>query len=57
MLNKVILLNYNTNSMSFECPLKYNPADYYIEVLASKVNKKSNLEKIKVISIVFPIFL
>lgn len=34
--------------MSYECPLKYNPADYYIELLAPKVNKKSNLERIKV---------
>ena len=36
-------------SINFQCPLKYNPADYFIEILAYKMNGKDNNQNIKVI--------
>nr|UOU03358.1 ATP-binding cassette subfamily G-like 7 [Brachionus rubens] len=36
-------------SISYECPLKYNPADYYIEILAVKRNNISNVDNLQAI--------
>jgi hypothetical protein len=35
--------------MNYECPIKFNPSDYFIEVLAAKNAIKSNVERINVI--------
>lgn len=39
------MLIYSNN---YECPIKYNPADYYIEILALKSNNKNNYANIQV---------
>lgn len=41
-------ISYPLISINYQCPSKYNPADYFIEVLALKVNGKSNLGNINV---------
>ena len=35
-------------SIKYECPPKYNPADYFIEILAWKLNGKNNSANIQV---------
>ena len=35
--------------INYECPLKYNPSDYFIEVLATKHKNENNMQKIRVI--------
>ena len=34
-------------SINYECPPKYNPADYFIEILAWKLNGKNNRANIQ----------
>ncbi|RNA33868.1 white isoform X1 [Brachionus plicatilis] len=36
-------------SISYECPLKYNPADFYIDILAVKRNKINNMNNLQAI--------
>ena len=41
----IFLISYSNN---YECPIKYNPADYYIEILALKSNNRNNYLNIQV---------